>query len=601
MTTGELERRRLVERWVAWVRVFAVPFAVIEVGIVSTSYPSGYELRAWLITAAFGVGAIALWFLARREFGPAGQKALGLAALGVDAAVVVGYVVLYYSYEPNTPVRQILFLPVAEAAVRYGILGGVLMPVAFAPFLAWSETLRADRYGRGFSADAVTLPIGIEILMGLIVGWLALRLGRETAHAETRAAEAEELRDRLGRRADQLEAVNRVARALGSSLEQEEAFDRFLGEVRSVFEFERLAIVLVEGDQAVVMANSGRGEAQFFPRGTSRPVAGSIVERVVASAQTIVRPNMGANPLYPEEHELAELGLHSRVVAPLALSGAPLGILSVCREQPDAFSADEVEIIGLLARQVAAAVQNIRTFTAERNAAEELRRLSALRADFVSLVSHELRGPMASVIGCATTLRARWRELSAEQRESFLALIEQETGRLSTLIGEVLDTSRIEAGTFTYAFGDVDIAELVRETVAMVALGSDEVTLQAHLSEPLPAVRGDRERLRQLLLNLLTNAAKYTVSGDEIEVWAVADDGAVLVSVRDHGPGIAPEEQRLIFEKFGRVNAGGRSTPGAGLGLFIARSIAEGHGGSLEVLSEPGSGATFTFRVPTAG
>jgi signal transduction histidine kinase len=196
-------------------------------------------------------------------------------------------------------------------------------------------------------------------------------------------------------------------------------------------------------------------------------------------------------------------------------------------------------------------------------------------------------------------LRARWRELSAEQRESFLALIEQETGRLSTLVGDVLDTSRIEAGTFSYVFGDVDVGDLVREAASMVSLGTDEVTVTASVVEPLPAVRGDRDRLRQLLLNLLSNAAKYTVSGDEIEVRAAAaENGAVVVSVEDHGPGIPADQQRLVFEKFGRVNSGGRSKPGAGLGLFIARSIAEAHGGTLDVRSDPGSGATFTIQLP---
>jgi signal transduction histidine kinase len=117
----------------------------------------------------------------------------------------------------------------------------------------------------------------------------------------------------------------------------------------------------------------------------------------------------------------------------------------------------------------------------------------------------------------------------------------------------------------------------------------------------------DLERRRQierwiawvrLLLNLLSNAAKYTVAGDEIEVRAAPDNGAALVSVEDHGPGIPPDQQRLVFEKFGRVNSGGRSKPGAGLGLFIARSIAEAHGGTLDVRSDPGSGATFTIRLP---
>jgi signal transduction histidine kinase len=595
--SGEQERTRQTERWIAWVRLIAVPFAVVEVGVISTGYPPGYENWAWLATGVLGAGAIALWLVARRVLSPAAQKILGFGALAFDAAIVAGYVVLYYSYEPDTPVRQILILPVAEAAVRYGVLGGVLLPFALAPFLAWGEELRADRFERGFSVDALTLPLGVEILTGLIVGWLSRRFRREAAHAEARAAEAEELRDRLGRRGDQLEAVNRVARALGSSLEQETAFELFLQEVRSVFEFDRLAIVLVEGDNVAVMANSGREEEAVFPRGTARPLAGSIMEEVLGG-QTLVRSDMADNPRYPEERQLAAIGLQSRVVAPLSVGGQALGALSVSRDRPNAFGEDEVELITMLARQLATAVENIRMYAAERNAAEELRRLSALRADFVSLVSHELRAPMASIIGCATTLRARWRELNADQRESFLALIEQETGRLSTLVGDVLDTSRIEAGTFTFGFADVDVAELVRETASMVELATDEVAVKTTLHEPLPAVRGDRERLRQLLLNLLSNAAKYTVTGDEIEVRAAAEDGAVIVSVEDHGPGIALDQQRLVFEKFGRVNAGGRSKPGAGLGLFIARSIAEAHGGSLEVHSEPGVGATFTFRLP---
>jgi signal transduction histidine kinase len=597
MTTGEQERRRQIERWIARVRLIAVPFAVVEVGVVSSGYPPGYENRAWLVTAFLGVGAIVIWLLARRDLEPSAQRILGYAALAFDAAIVGSYVILYYSYEPDTPVRQIMIFPVAEAAVRYGIVGGLVLPFAIAPFLAWGEALRADRYHRDFSTDPITLPLGVEIITGLLVGWLSTRFRLEAGHAEARAAEAELLRDRLGRRADQLEAVNRVARALGSSLEQDTAFELFLQEVRSVFPFERLAIVLVEGEEVVVMANSGRDQDATFPRGTSRPVAGSVMEPVLAG-HTIARGDMAENPRYPEERQLAAIGLQSRVVAPLAVGGAVLGALSVSRDRPNAFSDDEIELVTLLARQLGTAVQNIRMYTAERNAAEELRRLSALRADFVSLVSHELRAPMASVIGCATTLRARWRELTAEQRESFLALIEQETGRLSTLIGDVLDTSRIEAGTFTYTFADVDVAELIRETASMVELATDEVAVKATVHEPLPTVRGDRERLRQLLLNLLSNAAKYTVTGDEIEIRAAAENGAVIVSVQDHGPGIAPAEQRLIFEKFGRLNTGGRSKPGAGLGLFIARSIAEAHGGSLDVRSEPGTGATFTFRLP---
>jgi signal transduction histidine kinase len=207
---------------------------------------------------------------------------------------------------------------------------------------------------------------------------------------------------------------------------------------------------------------------------------------------------------------------------------------------------------------------------------------------------------MASVIGCAQTLNRRWRELTQDQRESFLGLIESETSRLSHLVGDVLDTSRIEVGTFSYSFDDVDVEELVRETAAVVSFGQEEVRVTTRVPPTLPAVQGDRERLRQLLWNLLTNAVKYTVTGDEIEVAAANENGVVAVSVRDNGPGIPPESQRLIFEKFGRVSQDGGSKPGAGLGLFIARSIAEAHGGTLDVESETGAGAIFTVRLPPA-
>ncbi|MDQ3890199.1 MAG: ATP-binding protein [Actinomycetota bacterium] len=595
----ELERLRRQEVWIAWIRLFAVPWAVFEVGFNTHDYPPGHLAAAWATTAVLAAGAAAFMWLSRLELPPRGYSRVGLAALLLDTGVIYSYFFVY-TFEPGLPTRPLLFLVVIEAALRYGVRGGVALPLATLPALAAAEWWRAERFAPPpFDLRYVTMPLGVELITGLIVGGLVKQLRREATVAESRAVEAEELRDRLARRADELEAVNRCARALSSSLDQEEAFRLFLGEARTAFAFERLELVVSEGERAEVLARGGRAEDAVFPRGTGPPVEDSIVADVLAGRQTITREDMEAEPRYPEERELVEMALRSRVVAPLSVGARTLGILSVAREPPNAFSADEVEMVTLLAGQVATAVENIRVFEAERHAAEELRRLSALRADFVSLVSHELRAPMASVIGCAATLRKRWRTLSAEQRESFLALIEEETARLAGLVGDVLDTSRLDAGTFTYAFGNVDVAELVRETAAAADISQEEVSIRADVDRPLPAVRGDRNRLRQLLLNLVMNAVKYTDPGDEVEVRADAEDGVVAVSVRDHGPGIAPEDQRLIFEKFGRAKPLGNSKPGAGLGLFIARSIAEAHGGSLEVESEPGAGARFTVRLPT--
>jgi signal transduction histidine kinase len=291
------------------------------------------------------------------------------------------------------------------------------------------------------------------------------------------------------------------------------------------------------------------------------------------------------------------LGLRSRLTAPLLVGSAPIGLISFVRREPDAFLSEEVELVALIGRLAATAVQNIRAYDAEHRTVEELRRLSALRADFVSLVSHELRSPMAAVIGAAQTLEQRWRELSPEQRTSFLSLIAGETSRLAELIADVLDTSRIEAGTFTYVFEDVDVGELAEEAVASASVGQDEVAIRAVVQRPLPVVRGDRVRLRQVLANLIENAVKWSNAGEEVAVDVSATNGRVVIDVRDRGPGIPREEHGVIFEKFGRAKSGaGRS--GTGLGLFIARSIAEAHGGSVEVRSVPGEGATFSLDLP---
>jgi signal transduction histidine kinase len=494
-----------------------------------------------------------------------------------------------------------VYLPLIEAAVRFGIPGAILLTAASVPLVAGSEWLRETHYNAtSYRYDYFTLQIGVELLMGLIVGWLLLRLERQTDVAESRAAEAERLRDQLGRRADVLEAANRCARALSSSLEVDQAFDAFIREVRGLMPFDRVAIVLSENGVAQVMAVAGAGASDVLPPGSGRPIHGTLLEELLRTNQTVYRRDMSAAD-YPEEDAFLALGLRCRLATPLLQGARSIGMLSLVRREPEAFTTEEIELAGLLGRLVASAVQNIRAYETERKTVEELRRLSALRADFVSLVSHELRTPMAAVIGSARTLQQRWRELSPDQRESFLELIAGETNRLAELISDVLDTSRIEAGTFSFRFRDVDLAQLIRDAVATAQLGQDEVELRADVHDLLPEIRGDTERLRQVLTNLIDNAIKYSPAGGAVEVRAYPEDGRVRVDVRDRGPGIAKEDQNLIFEKFGRVTGAGATRPGTGLGLFIARSIAEAHGGVLEVHSAPEQGATFTLELPLAG
>jgi signal transduction histidine kinase len=582
---------RTLEWWIARIRLLAIPFAVLQVSLTH-HYPGTDQAIAWGLTGALAVGAVALYVAVQRDLA---ARAVQSVAMAFDFAIIAAFTILF-AFEPGTPTRQLLLFAIVVGAARFGLRGGLLVAVAVVPVSAWFEQRRSHYFHVGYRVDYVTFQAGIGVLLALVVGWLYARVDEQRQMAEQRAIEAEHLRDELGRRADLLDAANRCARALASSLDLDEAFGAFIRELRGLVPFERMAIVLAEEGFARVIATAGSLADQVMPPGSLLGLENNLLAEVVATGHTVYRRDM-SEPRYAEESQLLEVGLRSRVAAPLQIGARSIGLLSVGRREPDAFDAHEVELVTLLGRLVATAVQNLRAYEGERRTVDELRRLSALRADFVSLVSHELRSPMAAVIGAARTLQARWRELQGDQREAFLALIADETTRLAALIGDVLDTSRIDAGTFTYRFSDVDLTSLVSDSVAAATVGQDEVPVIAHQAGVVPPVRGDAERLRQVLGNLIDNAVKYSPSGKPVEVRIVPTADQVRISVADRGPGIGVDDQQLIFEKFGRVGGPG-AKPGTGLGLYIARSITEAHGGELTVSSTPGRGSTFTLALP---
>ena len=302
------------------------------------------------------------------------------------------------------------------------------------------------------------------------------------------------------------------------------------------------------------MATAGAGAESDLLPGTRTDVAGSILERVV-EGKTVSRQELEERR-YPEEEALLRLGLRARVVGPLQLGTRTIGALSVARATPTSFAPEEIELVTLLGRFVAAAVQNIRTYEAERATVEELRRLSALRADFVSLVSHELRSPMAAVIGSARTLQTRWRELRPDQREAFLAVIADETSRLSALVEDVLDTSRIEAGTFGYTFdrrgsrGDAPRGD--------GGCGARPGRGAARGGDPACRCRRSVATASGCGSSWTTcsGTRSSTPGAGTLSRWLRrARNGAVEVRVRDSGPGIAAEDHGLIFEKFGRAGS----------------------------------------------
>jgi signal transduction histidine kinase len=245
---------------------------------------------------------------------------------------------------------------------------------------------------------------------------------------------------------------------------------------------------------------------------------------------------------------------------------------------------------------MAEALEGGRTELEEQNAL--LRQSEELKSELVSIVSHEVRTPLASVLGFTSLLLHR--DVDPATRRDYLEIIDAQGRRLAALLDDFLNVQRIEEGRLDLLEESVDIAAILREQVQLFRAESPRHTLALRVaSEPLP-VRGDGNRLSQVIGNLLSNAIKYSPEGGMVEVVGEDEDGVVFMSVRDEGVGIPEDQQERIFTKFFRGDAAASGIAGSGLGLAFARAVVEAHGGRMSFKSEPGEGSTFWVELPRA-
>ena len=295
-----------------------------------------------------------------------------------------------------------------------------------------------------------------------------------------------------------------------------------------------------------------------------------------------------------------------------AIGGASARIMVASTVKEDTLSLDEVRSMLDEASQVIAysheltrKSQALMAATTELRAANErLKEVDRLKDDFVSTVTHELRTPLTTIRAFSEILRDN-PGLDAAERQKFLGIVIQESERLTRLINQVLDLAKLESGRAEWRVSRVDLESVIDESIAATGqlFRSRDVALEARLAPGVPPVRADRDRLLQVLINLLSNAAKFAPSGKgRVVVVLAAADGLVRVSVADNGPGVRGEDQKMIFEKFRQAGDTMTEKPkGTGLGLPISRQIIEHFGGRLRVQSAPGQGATFVFELPQAG
>jgi len=276
-----------------------------------------------------------------------------------------------------------------------------------------------------------------------------------------------------------------------------------------------------------------------------------------------------------------------------------LGVIYVFRQTDGmGFSDRDLHVLDVFARQAAGALDQARA-TAEMLA--EKTRLEEMQSTFVSIVSHELQTPVAIIKSYAATLAREDAAWPPETIQRVSRNIEEECDRLHRLITDLLDLSRIQAGRVAMRVGSVDLQQLTGEVIDQLSPRAPRHSLRSNFAPNFPTIRGDADQLRRALFNLVQNAIKYSPNGGEVlVVGEVAPPGRVLVRVIDPGIGIPPGEQERIFDRFHRADTRlSRTTAGVGLGLYITRSIIEGHGGRIWAESPgPNRGSVFTILLP---
>jgi signal transduction histidine kinase len=264
---------------------------------------------------------------------------------------------------------------------------------------------------------------------------------------------------------------------------------------------------------------------------------------------------------------------------------------------------DELGALATAFNQMAERVQDLITGL-ERRVAERTRALevaSKHKSDFLANMSHELRTPLNAIVGFSQVLKEKLFGSVNEKQDEYLDDILSSADHLLSLINDILDLSKVEAGQVELEVGLFSLREALQRGVVMVRerASKNGVRVQLELDPAVDLVQGDERRIRQVVFNLLSNAVKFTPQGGEVDVSAARVDGEVQVVVRDTGPGIGVQDQARIFEEFQQArDTNGERPEGTGLGLALSKSLVELHGGRIWVESELGRGSTFTFTLP---
>jgi signal transduction histidine kinase len=596
-----LERQmRSQERQLAVVRATIAGAALVAVVLLRDQLTSFPFLAALAIAVLVYTGGILLLV------GRFPAREVGIVATMLDMVVVT----LAIYFEPGALDGFLFYLPVMlGVALRYGLAASVWASLVIGFMYASVVLLAAppDSVARALLGIRILYVVGLGLAAGLFA---RVAIGRATENAELQQRLTEEERERMRRR--EAELLSQLAREFGTSLDSRETTEAIvraaaplLGELTWLLLVER-ADPIDPASLRLVLAEAGGSDAGLAER--LRVHLGGrqlrLGEGVTGGAAATVTPVLAEQPILAEAGDpdgVSTLGLASLLAVPIVWRGTVRGVLASASTVGPKLGDGELRLAVAIAERAAPALDNAALWADLQEQVRREQRAQRIKDDFLSIVSHELRTPLTSIQGYAQLLEARMRDSSGAKELSQMRVIRSQVMRMRRLVDDLLDVSRIDRrGGVSIEPEPLDLADEIREAAARTGREHPQRSVNVEAPEALP-ISADRDRIGQVLTNLLDNAIKYSPDGGPVTLRARATGDGVEVSVLDAGVGISAEQADVVFERFFQADEdAGRRFGGLGLGLYITRAIVHSHGGEINAGPnvEAGKGTEIRFTLP---
>jgi signal transduction histidine kinase len=505
------------------------------------------------------------------------------------------------AYAPlrTTIIRTVLLL---LAALGLALFGGMFL---VRKMVVPIETLRAGaaRIGSGDLAQRISIKTGDELeSLADQFNEMAARLQDSHANLE---AQVERRTRQLEQSVAELRALGEVSQAVSSTLNPENVLNTIVAKAVQLSSTTAGSIYVFDAQQQIfdLRATYGMDAATIAAFAAYKmAISEKNVAMALARQEPVQIPDFRDEPAGPMKDLILGSGYRAILVAPLLWQEEIAGLLVVRRREPGEFPKSTVDLIKTFAAQSVQAIENARLFSELEEKSLQVEIESRHKSQFLANMSHELRTPLNAILGYTELVLDRIYGEIPDRMRGVMERVQFNGHHLLKLINDVLDLAKIEAGQFTLEMAEYsmkDVVEGVLDAVEPLA-GGKRIAVRGEISPNLPLGWGDEGRVRQVLLNLVGNAIKFTDAG-EVSVRASAVDHSLLVAVKDTGSGISETDQSRIFDEFQQADSSSiRRKGGTGLGLSIAKRIIEMHGGCIWVESALGEGSTFSFTLPIA-